>query len=117
MTYRYNKAITYVATLVNVAYHSLNVSVPVAIDGTAVDASHTPIQFSNQVGGYMPSSTADATGIGSGINPRLALAAGYVVAEPGARGRTLVDADGVYYGTAPATIVDLNWLQQKLLIM
>ncbi|MFF0079138.1 subtype B tannase [Streptomyces canus] len=108
VTYRFYKAITYVANPVDVAYQSLNVSVPMAIDGTSVDASHAPILFSNQVGGYMPSSTANAAGIGSGINPRLALAAGYVVAEPGARGRTLVDADGVYYGTAPAAIVDLK---------
>jgi hypothetical protein len=41
-------------------------------------------------------------------NAKLALAAGYVVVEPGARGRTLVDSDGTYYGTAPAAIVDLK---------
>lgn len=37
-----------------------------------------------------------------------ALAAGYVVIEPGARGRTLKNSDGEYYGTAPAAIVDLK---------
>ncbi|TQE22116.1 Tat pathway signal protein [Streptomyces ipomoeae] len=41
-------------------------------------------------------------------NAKLALAAGYVVVEPGARGRTLVDSDGNYYGVAPAAIVDLK---------
>lgn len=41
-------------------------------------------------------------------NAEYALAAGYVVVEPGARGRTLVDASGSYYGVAPAAIVDLK---------
>lgn len=39
---------------------------------------------------------------------KLAVAAGYVVVEPGARGRTSVDANGDYYGVAPAAIVDLK---------
>lgn len=38
----------------------------------------------------------------------LAIAAGFVVVEPGCRGRTLVDDSGVYYGVAPAAIVDLK---------
>ena len=38
----------------------------------------------------------------------LAVAAGYVAVEPGCRGRSLVDADGDYYGVAPAAIVDLK---------
>ncbi|MGW0653978.1 subtype B tannase, partial [Streptomyces umbrinus] len=116
----------------------------------------------NSVGGYMPSSVAEATGVGGGgmtsapggaatggastgasaapsasasasassgtgsggvqsggnamVNAqgemvnlgKLALVTGYVVVEPGARGRTLVDSDGTYYGTAPAAIVDLK---------
>jgi hypothetical protein len=37
-----------------------------------------------------------------------ALAAGYVVVEPGARGRDNKAADGAYYGKAPAAIVDLK---------
>ncbi|MFJ7077746.1 subtype B tannase [Streptomyces sp. NPDC098781] len=155
--YRFYKAITYVAKPVDEKYQSLNVSVPVKIDGSAVDATNAPILFANSVGGYMPSSVADATGVGgggmtgmpgggtsaspgtsasastspspsasasgevaSGGNgmvtaqggmvslPKLALAAGYVVVEPGARGRTLVDSDGTYYGVAPAAIVDLK---------
>ncbi|WP_244190629.1 hypothetical protein [Streptomyces caeruleatus] len=40
--------------------------------------------------------------------PKLALAAGYVVVEPGARGRTLKNSAGEYYGVAPAAIVDLK---------
>ncbi|MGW1781606.1 subtype B tannase [Streptomyces sp. NPDC002143] len=114
VTYRFFKVASYVAAPVNAAYQSLNVSVPVAIDGVAVDASGAPILLANQVGGYMPSSVANATGIsasgmGGGTSRQaLALAAGYVVVEPGARGRSLVDANGVYYGTAPAAIVDLK---------
>ncbi|MEU0338992.1 subtype B tannase [Streptomyces bobili] len=141
VTYRFWKAITYVAKPVDEKYQSLNVSVPVKIDGTAVDASNAPILFANSVGGYMPSSVADATGIGGGgsggpmggggapspapsasnatgdtnptggalnTNQLLALAAGYVVVEPGARGRTLKNSAGEYYGVAPAAIVDLK---------
>ncbi|MCX4762961.1 Tat pathway signal sequence domain protein [Streptomyces sp. NBC_01275] len=152
VTYHFWKAITYVAKPVDEAYQSLNVSVPVEIDGTAVDATHAPILFANSVGGYMPSSVADATGIGGSsgaggmgggapsgapsasadasastgatapgangntngtggalnTNQLLALAAGYVVVEPGARGRTLKNSDGEYYGVAPAAIVDLK---------
>lgn len=148
--YRFYKAITYVAKPVDEKYQSLNVSVPVKIDGTAVDATRAPILFANSVGGYMPSSVADATGVGGGgmsgmpgggtpsasaspsatasasgevasggngmVNgqgetvslPKLALAAGYVVVEPGARGRTLQNSAGEYYGVAPAAIVDLK---------
>lgn len=146
VTYHFWKAITYVANPVDEAYQSLNVSVPVKIDGKAVDATGAPILFANSVGGYMPSSVADATGIGAGgmsggggmpgsapsgsaapspsasnangntnptggalaSNQLLALAAGYVVVEPGARGRTLKNSSGEYYGTAPAAIVDLK---------
>ncbi|SDM72827.1 hypothetical protein SAMN04487981_102395 [Streptomyces sp. cf386] len=157
--YRFYKAITYVSKPVDETYQSLNVSVPVKIDGTAVDATDAPILFANSVGGYMPSSVADATGVGGGgttgmpgggaasssaspsasassgsgsgtgsgsgevasggngmVNgqgemvslPKLALAAGYVVVEPGARGRTLKNSSGEYYGVAPAAIVDLK---------
>ena len=143
VTYRFWKAIPYVTKPVDVTCQSLNVSVPVAIDGVAVDATNAPILFANSVGGYMPSSVADAEGVGGGgmtglppgaatgsgaapagevqsggnamldrgemvSSAKLALAAGYVVVEPGARGRTLTHADGVHYGVAPAAIVDLK---------
>ncbi|MFJ4204701.1 subtype B tannase [Streptomyces sviceus] len=145
VTYHFWKAITYVSKPVDATYQSLIVSAPVEIDGTAVDASNAPILFANSVGGYMPSSVADATGVGAGgmgggggapsgaptgsaapsaasnanentnatggatsSNQLLALAAGYVVIEPGARGRTLKNSSGEYYGTAPAAIVDLK---------
>jgi hypothetical protein len=114
VVYHFYKVASYVANPVDVTYQSLNVSVPITIDGTAVDATDAPILFANSVGGYMPSSVANktgitATGMGGGTSRQgLALAAGYVVVEPGARGRTLVDSAGVYYGTAPAAIVDLK---------
>lgn len=66
VTYRFWKAATYVARPVDETYQSLNVSVPVKIDGKTVDASRAPILFANAVGGYMPSSVADATGVGGG---------------------------------------------------
>ncbi|MER5752411.1 subtype B tannase [Streptomyces sp. NPDC002088] len=152
VTYHFWKAITYVAKPVDATYQSLNVSVPVEIDGTAVDATNAPIVFANSVGGYMPSTVAEATGVGGGemtgaptggtsasaspsasassstgtgevqsggnamVNGmgamvnlgKLGLAAGYVVVEPGARGRTLKNSAGEYYGVAPAAIVDLK---------
>ncbi|MGY4977549.1 subtype B tannase [Streptomyces sp. 900105755] len=68
--------------------------------------------------GAAPSSSASAASNANGntnaaggataSNQLLALAAGYVVIEPGARGRTLKNSDGEYYGTAPAAIVDLK---------
>jgi len=142
VTYRFYRAIPYVARPLDVAYQSLNISVPTAIDGAAIDASNAPILFANYVGGYMPSSVAEAKGVGGGqgmpppglqqpheanttevpsggaamlarggemvSNAKLALAAGCVVVEAGARGRTLTDAYGVYYGVAPAAIIDLK---------
>jgi acetyl esterase/lipase len=148
VTYRFYKAIPYVAKPVDLAYQSLNISVPIQINGKEIDASKAPILFANSVGGYMPSSVADATGVGEAgmkgpmggkaptaasgsnammaqgkrvSNAQLALAAGYVVVEPGARGRTLVDASGVYYGTAPAAIVDLKaalrWLRHNAALL
>lgn len=170
VTYRLYEAITYVADPVDADYQSMNVSVPVAIDGVAVDASEAPILFNITVGGYMsaavggggeapdgeggppdgemPSGEApegmtppdDASGgtppsdggpdgtssegpggtssggpggapfegAGGSGNAELALAAGYVVVTPGARGRDNVDADGTYYGKAPAAVVDLK---------
>ncbi|WP_406006289.1 Tat pathway signal sequence domain protein [Streptomyces sp. NBC_00637] len=148
VTYHFWKAITYVSKPVEEKYQSLIVSVPVEIDGTAVDASDAPIVLSNVIAGYVESSVAEATGIGGAAMsgtpptggggpsssasasaspapsasasapagggggakamPQMALLAGYVVVEPGARGRTTTNSAGEYYGTAPAAIVDLK---------
>ncbi len=150
VTYRFWQAIPYVTRPVDLAYQSLNISVPVEIDGKPVDASQAPVLFVIPVGGYMPASVANAAEIdgakepigpipgmpqaenapllatqsGSAMqvdrgqrvsNAKLGLAQGLVIVECGARGRTLVDAAGSYYGTAPAAIVDLKaairWLK------
>lgn len=66
VTYRFWRGLPYVARPVDRDYQSLNVSVPVAIDGVAVDASAAPILLANSVGGYMPSYVAEADGIGGG---------------------------------------------------
>ncbi|MEU1960849.1 subtype B tannase [Nocardia sp. NPDC019304] len=134
ITYRQYKGIVYVAKPVDEQYQSLNVKVPVEIDGAAVDASKAPILLSNNIAGYLSGSVTGTGGMPGGLpsgatppsgtapggpggfddggnrtsNPDLALAAGYVVVEAGARGRDLVAADGVYYGVAPAAIVDLK---------
>ncbi|MEU9344934.1 subtype B tannase [Streptomyces sp. NPDC048278] len=107
VTYHFWSAITYVTDPVDETYQSLTVSVPVSVDGTAVDATDAPILVSNSIGGYLPSSVSTNTGVSSS-RAKLAIAAGYVAVEPGARGRTLVDSSGDYYGTAPAAIVDLK---------
>ena len=64
VTYHFYKGITYTAKPVDAAYQSLNLSVPVEIDGEAVDALHAPIMLANIMGGYSSSSTTDATGVG-----------------------------------------------------
>jgi len=175
--YRFYRNNVYVRHPVNYKYQSLNVSVPVEIDGKAVDATGAPIMFAINVGGYTSSSSWGATGQGGGMSAgsfgggfgapgkqgnatglggsagpggdapgggapggsgpsgpgggslgassvglgssmasyytsyddgEMALANGYVVVEPGCRGRDLKWPDGRYYGKAPAMIVDLK---------
>ena len=113
VTYRLYRHIAYVANPVDLDYQSLDVGVPVKINGTDVDATNAPIILAAVNGGYMASSNL-ATGsskligaMGGGTNARLALAAGYVVVLPGLRGWNL-EANGTYYGKAPAAQVDLK---------
>jgi hypothetical protein len=172
ITYRFYRNNVYVQHPVNYKYQSLNVSVPVEIDGKAVDATDAPMMFAINVGGYTSSSTWGATAQGGGMSAgsfaggfgssgqrgkggapsgsggpsggapggsgpsgagsasqgassvglgssmssyytsyddgEMALANGYVVVEPGCRGRDLTWRDGRYYGKAPAMIVDLK---------
>ncbi|WP_067803394.1 subtype B tannase [Nocardia beijingensis] len=109
VTYRFYDNVVYVAKPVDKTYQSLNVSVPVEIEGRSVDASRAPILFSNSVGGYLSSAAkSDEPDGGANRNRDLALAAGYVVVEPGVRGRDLVAPDGTNYGVPPAAIVDLK---------
>lgn len=120
--------LVYVANPVDADYQSMNVKVPVTINGEPIDATNAPILFVIPVGGYMSASVTGASsggmggrpmgqppggpmgGNSSGVSssPDLALAAGYVVVEAGARGRDNQAADGTYYGKAPAAIVDLK---------
>jgi hypothetical protein len=153
VTYRSYMHIPYVANPVDKDYESLNVSVPIMIDGKTIDAANAPILLANGVGGYMsfnnatggfglpagffpgmqggqqggaqggqggparqggaqgaPGSAGVPAGGGTAVtgNKDPALAAGYVVVEPGVRGRDNKAADGTYYGKAPAAIVDLK---------
>lgn len=131
-TYRAYEGIVYVARPVDARYERLNFYAPVEyFEGKSVGgytAETAPIFFPNSVGGYMPGlpASADRSGAPGGFRgpgtpppggPNVAdrpsaiaqaLAHGLVVAAPGARGRTLRDADGVYTGKAPACIVDLK---------
>ena len=68
-------------------------------------------------GGGAPPAGAGGDESGSGVQMSAgkhidlgdyALASGLVVVNPGARGRDNVNADGVYFGKAPAAIVDLK---------
>ncbi len=63
--------IPYVNNPINRDYQSLNVSVPVEIDGITVDASNGPILFDIGVGGYMSVNNAKGgmMGIGTGGPP------------------------------------------------
>jgi acetyl esterase/lipase len=125
VTYRSYRNIPYVVNPVDADYQSLDVSVPVKVDGTAVDATNAPILFVIGVGGYMsvrnaggaPGAAGGRPGAMGGPpggtnrlsgNADLALAAGYVVVSPGCRGRDNKAADGTYFGKAPAAIVDLK---------
>jgi hypothetical protein len=109
VTYHLYRHIAYVANPVDVNYESLDVGVPVKIDGQDIDATNAPILLVVNNGGYMASSNT-ATGTGrllASTNANLSLAAGYVVVVPGLRGWNNL-ANGTYYGKAPAAIVDLK---------
>lgn len=112
VTYNYYTDLCYVRKPVYVDYQSLNIKVPTAIDGVAIDASNAPMLFKNSVEGYKSVINSNKTknekdGTLSS-NTDLALAAGYVVVEPGCRGADNQSGDGLYYGKAPAAIVDLK---------
>ncbi|WP_417067530.1 subtype B tannase [Niveibacterium terrae] len=152
--YRAYRHIPYVAHPVSKEFQSLDVMVPVEVDGKPIDARHAPIVLNITVGGYLSASNtnparrgpgpeslpppggaamaggesvpppgAGPQGAGPAQAPRgglpqqmggngskadLALAAGYVVVTPGARGRDNKAEDGTYFGKAPAAIVDLK---------
>jgi len=106
VTFRCYLHLPYVAIPVDKDFQSLNVYVPIKIDGTDIDASHAPILFDIGAGGYV--SVNNAKSNETSYRADLALAAGYVVVSPGCRGRDNRFPDGRYYGKVPAAIVDLK---------
>jgi BD-FAE len=111
VTYHSYMHLPYVSLAVDKDYQSLNVSVPVKINGKELDAANAPILFNIKVGGYVSVNNARSTAeMNDRSDPRadFALASGYVVVTPGCRGRDNVSKDGTYYGKAPAAIVDLK---------
>jgi len=115
VTYHLYAHLPYVARPVDGEYQSLDVMVPIEVDGVAVDATNAPILLANAIGGFMSVNNlrGDMRGprgegtVGS-RHAELALAEGYVVVWPGVRGRDNQASDGTYYGKAPAVIVDLK---------
>jgi hypothetical protein len=114
ITYRAYENIVYVKYPVDTTYEIMNIYVPEEYyEGKAIGgytAETAPIFLPNTVGGYMPGTPGSpGQGRDGGPNAELvALSKGYVVAEPGARGRTTQDGNGLYTGKAPACIVDLK---------
>ena len=108
------EGIVYVSSPVDIQYQTMNFYVPAEYyEGKSIDsytAETAPVFFPNMVGGYMPGAPGTAD-LNPGDRPNgiaMALAKGYVVAAPGARGRTLKNEKGLYTGKAPACIVDLK---------
>lgn len=113
--YRAFENIIYVKNPIDIKYEVMNFYVPEAYyEGKSIGnftSKTAPIFLPNMVGGYMPAEpgTIGTNRDGTGPNAEfVALMKGYVVAEPGARGRTTKDANGKYTGKAPADIVDLK---------
>src|SRR5690606_12312563 len=77
--YRFYEAIPYVANPVDVAYQSLNISVPVEIAGVTHDAYRAPIRFQTTIGGYLSSSVTGGETAGGAPG-------GFAAGTPGAGG-------------------------------
>ena len=108
-TVRAYEGIVYVANPVEEQYQQLNLYIPEAyFNGETINgfnAQTAPIFFPNGVGGYMPAKPLSLTGgkfKDTNNSLIMALSKGFVVASPGARGRTSAT------GKAPAVIVDLK---------
>lgn len=113
-SYRAYEGIVYVKFPVDSRYQSMNIYVPAEYyEGRSIgpyNADTAPIFLPNSIGGYMPGPAGSpGPGFDGPVNAALvALSKGYVVAAPGARGRTNTDTSGNYTGKAPAAIVDLK---------
>lgn len=116
--YRAFEHIVYVKNPVDRKFQQMNIYIPEAyFKGQKIGgftAKTAPIFLPNNIGGYMPAEPATATPSAQGPNAgktstvARALAHGFVVAAPGARGRVTKDSAGQYTGKAPAAIVDLK---------
>lgn len=113
--YRAFKHIVYVKYPVDIEYQQMNIYIPEAyFIGKSIghyNVKNAPIFLPNNIGGYMPAEPGDLGMSRDGSGPNAAskaLAKGYVVAFPGARGRTIKNDSGKYIGKAPAAIVDLK---------
>jgi len=112
--YRAYENIVYVKNPIDKEYQNMNIYIPEEYFNNLsignYNTNNAPIFFPNTVGGYMPGK-ADKVGLGrdgKANSLTYALSKGYIVAAPGARGRTLTDGKGTYTGKAPAAIVDLK---------
>ncbi len=115
INYRAYENIVYVANPIDTYYQSLNIFAPEEyFNGGSINgytAETAPIFFPNQIGGYNPGDPGSPGMDKKGEKPNsifLALTRGYVVVAPGARGKTNKTEDGLFYGVAPAGIVDLK---------
>jgi alpha/beta superfamily hydrolase len=109
LTVRAYEGIVYVANPVEEQYQQFNLYIPEAyFNGGTINgfnAQTAPIFLPNGVGGYMPAKPLSLTGgkfKDTNNSLIMALSKGFVVASPGARGRTSAT------GRAPAVIVDLK---------
>ena len=109
LTVRAYEGIVYVANPVEEQYQQFNLYIPEAyFNGGTINgfnAQTAPIFFPNGIGGYMPAKPLSLTGgkfKDTNNSLIMALSKGFVVASPGARGRTSAT------GKAPAVIVDLK---------
>ena len=111
IAYRAYEGIPYVKKPVEPEYQQINIYIPEAyFNGGSINgysAATAPIFLPNQIGGYMPAKPGvpgeNKHGGQQGADAmQTALAKGYIVASPGARGRTSPT------GKAPAAIIDLK---------
>lgn len=115
ITYRAYENIVYVQSPKDLNYHIMNIFVPEGYyEGNSIGGytlNTAPIFLPITVGGYMPG-VPESPGLNNRINSPnaafVALSKGYVVAAPGARGRTCQGENGLFTGKAPACIVDLK---------
>ncbi|CAG0964034.1 hypothetical protein ANRL4_00844 [Anaerolineae bacterium] len=98
VVYHLYSHIPYVANPVDAAYQSLDVKVPVSINGEAVDATNAPILFVINVGGYMSVNNAQGgMGVGAPV--------GGITGQPPAGGNGTPPAGtGRARGNAPSGV-------------